>query len=395
MTLKIIPSDLFLTTKIKTMIKVLIILSFFTFVITLQVTAQNATGIVCTDITINDQSRDVGSEFRRSLESVLSSLKNPPIIIERKKIQELIEKVQEELNLNKDLNTNEIQKLRAAQVDYVMYGNFVRRLTNVNYDLQLECIKISGINAFSKISFPILSFTEEELTNTDMFRKKLFEMLNNYSFSSDFGIIQNDLLFKINHRLDEKDAQIRQLDSAYQILKMNGQQQTSAMNNISTITNKLEDEISQKDQEIRDLNSEISGVKDFSHIATLNLFGLDQMYGFGLTGWKTELYNLMFSVVIKKENGYQFKYDDSSISILSTIIEKYPKFPFGYYGMSYALLRRKDPAWKEFAKKALSILIITTSIDGHKPEHDQTFEALNQWLKLEKEGHVIKLVEDN
>lgn len=125
-------------------------------------------------------------------------------------------------------------------------------------------------------------------------------MLNNYSFSSDFGIIQNDLLFKINHRLDEKDVQIRQLDSAYQILKVNGQQQTSTMNNISTITNKLEDEISRKDQEIRDLNSEISGVKDYSHIASLNLFGLDKMYGFGLTGWETPLYNLMFSVVTKK-----------------------------------------------------------------------------------------------
>lgn len=90
-----------------------------------------------------------------------------------------------------------------------------------------------------------------------------------------------------------------------------------------------------------------------------------------------------------------FKYDDSSISILSTIIEKYPKFPFGYYGMSQALLRRKDPAWKEFAKKALSILIITTSIDGHKPEHDQTFEALTEWLKLDKEGHAIILSGNN
>jgi len=377
------------------MIKIVFILAFFTFITMTRVTAQNPIGVVCTDITINNQNREVGSEFRRSLESVLSSLKDPPIVIDRDKIQDLIEKVQEEINLNKDLNSTEVHNLNAAQVDYVMYGNFVRRLTNVNYDLQLECIKISGDNAFSKISFPILSFSEEELDNTQIFRKKLFEMLNNFSFSSDFGIVQNALLFKINKRLDEKDNQIRQLDSVYEILKVNEQQQTSALNNISTTTNKLEDQIVQKDEEISNLNLEISGMKDYSHIATLNLFGLDKMYGSMFTGWKTELYNLMSSVVLRKADHFEFKYDDSSINVLDTVIKKYPKFPFGYYGMCEALLKRNDPNWKEFARKSLSILKITTSIDGHKPEHDQVFKALTAWLKADSEGHVVKFVEDN
>lgn len=63
--------------------------------------------------------------------------------------------------------------------------------------------------------------------------------------------------------------------------------------------------------------------------------------------------------------------------------------------MSEALLNRNDSSWKEFAKKALNILKITTTIDGHKPVHDQTSEALTLWLKLDKEGHIIKLVQDN
>lgn len=310
--------------------------------------AQNAIGILCTDFKINNENTPEGTGFRRSTESVLSNIKNPPIIIDRDNLQDLIIKIQDEINLNKDLNISQVKELKAAKVDYVMYANFDKKLTSINYDLQIQCIRISGENAFSIKAFPIISFTEKELTNSEIFRKKLFEMFNNYAFTPDFDIIENKQLEEIKQRLDKKD------------------------------------------QEIKNLNQNVTDLKNYSHVAMLNLKGVELEYGYDFTGWKTELYNLMESVLITNNVGTYFKVDESSLKILDEVILKYPNFPFGYSGMALILLQLGKPNWKEYANKALKILQVTIAIEGHNIIHDKVFQQLTMYLELDKKGMKFK-----
>ncbi len=348
---------------------------------------QKPIGIICTDFKINNKNRQEGVDFRRSVESILSNLKYPPEIIDREKIQAVLVKIQDEINLNRDLNIDETRELKAAQVDYLMYGNFDKRLTSVTYDLQIECIKISGDNAFSKKAFPIISFTEDELSNSQIFRKKLSDMFNEYAFTEDFGIIENIQLNKIYKRLDEKDIQIKNLDSSFKNLESDSKEKSKALNSISGTMKNMEDEISIKDQQIKNLNFQIIGIKDYSNIARLNLNGLEKVYGPEFSGWQTELYNLMNSVIVLNKSKMAIKTNDTAMSILKTVIDKYPNFPFGYYGMCVNLIRKGDSDWKMQAIKAIKILEVTTTIEGHKPVHDEVLAQLNVFINLDKQGY--------
>ena len=377
------------------MIKIIFIFYLNILVFSSRILGQKSIGLVCTNFTINDKNREEGVEFRRIVESVLSNLKYPPEIIDREKIQDLLVKIQDEVNLDKDLKINEVKELKAAQVDYLMYGNFYNKFLNDTYDLEIECIKISGENVFSKIAFPILSFTEKEITNTQMFRKKLSDMFNEYAFTEDFGIIENTQLDKIFKRLDEKDKQIKNLDSTFKNLQMDSKEKSEALKTISGNVKFLENENSAKDQEIKNLNNQIIGIKDYSNIALLNLNGIEKVYSPEFGGWETELYNLMNSVIATNKFGKFIKTNDSAISTLNTVIEKYPKFPFGYYGMCINLITRGDSNWKSYAIKAIKILEITTTIDGHKPVHDKVLAKLKYYIEVDKQGYKIKFTADN
>jgi hypothetical protein len=179
--------------------------------------AQNYIGIVCDNFKFNNVTRKDGFDFRKSLESVLSNLKTPPLIIERENMRELIIKIQEEANLKKDLNEIDKSILKSANVDWILYANFNKKAISENYDLQLECVKISGENIFSKKIFPIISFDEKELNNTQVFREKLNNMLKNYAFTKDFGILEDVLLDKINERMAILSGKIDTLTKANEL----------------------------------------------------------------------------------------------------------------------------------------------------------------------------------
>lgn len=370
------------------MSKVICIFCFNLLLFSAGALGQNAIGLVCTNFTVNGQNREEGKEYRRSVESVLSSLKYPPELIDREKIQDLLVKIQDEVNLNKDLNISEARELKAARVDYLMYGNFDKKLINSSYDLEIECIKISGDNAFSKIAFPILSFTENDLTNTQIFRNRILDMFSKYAFTEDFGIIENSQLNKINIRLDEKDKQIKNLDSTFKNIQTESEQKSEVLKNLSDNVKILENDNLNKDQQIIELNNQIIGVRDYSNIALLDLNGIEKTYSSMFVGWKTELYNLMSSV-IGSTPPFFIKTNDTALTTLKEVIQKYPKFPFGYYGMCVNLIKKQDSNWKSYAIKALKILEITTTIDGHKPIHDQVLQLLKELIDDDKEGAKI------
>ena len=175
--------------------------------------AQSQIGLLCMDFTFNNEPKAIGLEYRKIAEGVLSTLPNPPLIIEREKMKTLLSKIQDERNLFEDLNSSEIGTLRAANVDFIAFGGFTMRVSNdEKYDFRMEFIKISGENSFSKTPTVTLRFTETELLNSELFENKITKMLQRYSFSKEFGVIDTLQLKKIKFALNEKDKKIRELE---------------------------------------------------------------------------------------------------------------------------------------------------------------------------------------
>jgi hypothetical protein len=81
------------------------------------------------------------------------------------------------------------------------------------------------------------------------------------------------------------------------------------------------------------------------------------------------------------EEGISFRTDAAAEKKYSEVVEKFPTFPFAYVYISDCLRARNDPAWKEYAHKAIDILEKTTSLAGHRTEHDRVLEKVKHDLQ--------------
>ena len=63
--------------------------------------------------------------------------------------------------------------------------------------------------------------------------------------------------------------------------------------------------------------------------------------------------------------------------------------------MCINLITRGDSNWKSYAIKAIKILEITTTIDGHKPVHDEALAKLKYYIDVDKKGYKIIFTGDN
>ncbi len=168
----------------------------------------------------------------------------PPIIVEREKLSDLLVFIEEEKNLRKDFNNNNLQeKFEAAQVDYIAYGNFYKAFNSDEYDFQLEFIKVSGSDVLSVIPLPITRFKEKELIGTRPFEEKVNEVLKTIVFTKEFGITQKSALDEFNKRLDEKDKQYnelkRELDGLKPMVEVNNWMVKNEIKSDSSFYNKV------------------------------------------------------------------------------------------------------------------------------------------------------------
>lgn len=97
--------------------------------------------------------------------------------------------------------------------------------------------------------------------------------------------------------------------------------------------------------------------------------------------YKSNLTDLIKKTCTVVGDKVSFKNDLESENIYRQIIEKYPRFPFGYYYLSFALYSKNDPSWKFYARRAVEILKKTTIIDGHNGDHDKILKMLENSLK--------------
>ena len=134
-------------------------------------------------------------------------------------------------------------------------------------------------------------------------------------------IQQNTSLIKSNTLISENNENL-------------ASQNTEMLSKISNYQKDLED----RNKIIRQLEKDISNIKEYSSYAKMDLYGLEMSAGDGIT-IKTDLSVRMEKVLIKKGNQAFVKVDKANIPILEEIIKKYPNFPFGYCATATAVIR--------------------------------------------------------
>jgi len=174
-------------------------------------------------------------------------------------------------------------------------------------------------------------------------------------------------------------------DSLIKILEEKSDSNKEQLNEIKDSTSVLHSAIDNKNKEITDLEN----VKEYTFYSTLGINGLapgltpvNMVHGHYSAG---SLNEKMEKVLIYGKDGeVTMKSYVSMLPIIDSVIKQYPKFPFGYIVKSNILLAHKDNRWKLYANKALEILKITTSIQGHNSQQDSALKKVNTILKDNK-----------
>jgi tetratricopeptide (TPR) repeat protein len=273
-------------------------------------------------------------------------------------MDKVFEALQEEKNLVHDLSNEWKKKLQLANIDFLVVGDLNENLASNNYNLLINFIQITGNNMTSK--FPMLiTLNREQLSNNDELIKIFDKEIQ--SFLKSYFIIENE------------DNSLTAIPKFYEELK----KRDSTIAYLTTTVNTLQIENGIKNQEIKKLDQNISNLRSYSHMAKLDIYGLEFHVGYGLKGGETSLSLLMKNILETKENKTFIILNDTALGFANQVIKKYPNFPFGYYAKAKILFSKNDiRGGIESALKAVEIFEITTTIDGHSVYHDQAMEDL-------------------
>ena len=336
---------------------------------------QSKFNVACKDFTFNNTKADIGNRLKNIFEIVLSNSSNHFTILERDKLDVLFESIQEEKNLYKDLSTGFDKKLQAKGVDYLVIGNIDLNIGTGLYTLLIHFIKITGKDITEKL--PLMLSLDKNQISDDKELKKLFEneiekFINTYflekNSTSDLNIIPDFFI------------ELKKRDSVISYLQNDANIKTQTINTLSNSIGELQKDNSLKSQEIKKLNKDVSDIKEYTDVAKMNVFGLDQDGGWGII-LSSGISKLMENVLEKKGSQILVKLTDSSLLFTNQVIAKFPNFPFAYWAKAAILGSRNDKNWLQIAKRAIEILEITTTINGHHINHEQVLATLRNMVK--------------
>ena len=128
-----------------------------------------------------------------------------------------------------------------------------------------------------------------------------------------------------------------------------------------------------------ELERELEGVKRYSSVARLNMFGLKGEAGAGLKE-TSALSRLLEDAYVRKEDGGQVKFlarcDEKGTAAFHKAVETNPDFPFSYWGLALCAESFGHVEWGTHAAQGMTIFEHTTQIAGHHPHHDEALRQL-------------------
>ncbi len=182
----------------------------------------------------------------------------------------------------------------------------------------------------------------------------------------------------LRNALKAKDAEVQRLETLLTPFR------TIAL---ERYTGSEAEALSKLARRIQELELSLIAVRDYSEVAGLNPTGSHFSPG-GVLKYTSPLTQLLEGTIIVSNGRLKFKTGKEVEENLLQVIEKFPRFPFAYYGMAYSLSQRGDPSWRLYALKAEGILEKTTTISGHKPSHDEVLKELREVLKKESNQRI-------
>jgi hypothetical protein len=142
-----------------------------------------------------------------------------------------------------------------------------------------------------------------------------------------------------------------------------------------------QESIEQKDQRISELEDTTNSILEYSEVARLDALGNPPGLGPGSDiSINNELTKLLKDTYVFKDGQIRMSRSAESESKYRQLIQKYPKFPFGYYFVALCLRDNRNEEWRSYAIKAVEILEQTVKLDGHNKNHDEVLARLNRWL---------------
>jgi hypothetical protein len=132
----------------------------------------------------------------------------------------------------------------------------------------------------------------------------------------------------------------------------------------------------------KQLEDKIDSVQNYSDVAKLEFDGLSLHVTPPLV-YSTDLSKMLEGCFIKKGDECYPACSSDIEEKYKKVIEKFPKFPFSYYGLALCLRLKGDESWKYYAEKAIEIFRKTTSISGHDNQHDQALKYLRDLLNTD------------
>lgn len=177
------------------------------------------------------------------------------------------------------------------------------------------------------------------------------------------------LINELNQQLSQKHSEIQHLETQLTPFK------TIALEKFTGDEN---ERLRKLAQEIENLQKDIIAIRDYSDMASLNALG--KPHSDGDIVWNTAISRILEGTWEKRENQFVMRRDKEAEEKYREVIQKFPKFPFAYYFLALCLKYRGDEEWEIYAKKAVEILEITTTISGHKSHHDDVLQKLYRYL---------------
>ena len=349
--------------------KYAVYLSLFYF-LSQNIFSQSHFNIVCRDFTYQEKKSDIGNTLKQTFEVAISKAQYPFKIIQRDKMNILFETLQEEKNLYKDLSNEFNKKLKIVGVDYLVVGNMDINVGSGKYRLYINFIKITGIDVTEKLPM-MITLTKEQLSDNEEL-KEIFN-IEIENFVKSFFIIKDDTTSFVKIPIFFKELNKR--DSIINVLQKDANSNSQTINNLSNSIVDLQKDVTIKGKEIKNLNKNINDIKEYANMAKLSVFGSEFITNGPIT-ITSSLSLLMKNILVQKDENILVKFDDSVLNYINRVIEIFPKFPFGYWAKAEFLLHNKNESWKEFAIKAIEILQITVTIEGHNENHDQVLKRL-------------------
>jgi len=133
-------------------------------------------------------------------------------------------------------------------------------------------------------------------------------------------------------------------------------------------------------QAVAHQGTQLETIANYSEIAKLNFAGLPGVARPPLSE-TTSISRLLGGTYTVEGNRLTYTCSQSTVAKFRQVTTEFPKLPFGYYALAFCAQRQGDPKWREYAATAQAILLKTTAIDGHHPNHDQALKELQVALR--------------